>query len=176
GWGTPAQIMDPVYASTKFYEKLVTVAGWQTMALTVAAQKVQRSAFPDAYAKHEPLATLVVNLLTDGAGRAVGALVDLRCVEAGEISASGWTVPVRGPIVSGFRPPSRPNHFGVDIGVPKGTVIHAAAAGVVITARCDVLAERDCNHDGRPSTPGCGWYVNILHAGGVMTTYCHMVV
>src|SRR5204862_1422787 len=62
GWGTPAQVMDPAYASRKFYEKLLAVHGWQTMALTEAAQAVQRSAYPDAFAKHEPLATLVVNI------------------------------------------------------------------------------------------------------------------
>jgi hypothetical protein len=51
GWGTPAQIMDPVYASTKFYEALVQVPNWQSMPLTQAAQAVQKSGFPDAYAK-----------------------------------------------------------------------------------------------------------------------------
>ena len=51
GWGTPAQIMDPVYASTKFYEALVKVPNWQTIPLWQAAQDVQRSAFPYAYAK-----------------------------------------------------------------------------------------------------------------------------
>jgi hypothetical protein len=51
GWGTPAQIMDPVYASTKFYEALVKVQNWQTIPLWQAAQSVQRSAFPYAYAK-----------------------------------------------------------------------------------------------------------------------------
>ncbi|MFF4819386.1 C40 family peptidase [Kitasatospora sp. NPDC001309] len=57
GWGTPAQIMQPVYASTKFYEALNQVSGWQSMTVTQAAQAVQRSGFPDAYAKWEPLAT-----------------------------------------------------------------------------------------------------------------------
>ncbi|MFD7904382.1 C40 family peptidase [Kitasatospora sp. NPDC059747] len=57
GWGTPAQIMQPVYASTKFYEALQQVSGWQSMTVTQAAQAVQRSGFPDAYAKWEPLAT-----------------------------------------------------------------------------------------------------------------------
>jgi hypothetical protein len=51
GWGTPAQIMDPVYASTKFYEALVKVPKWQTIPLWQAAQDVQRSAYPYAYAK-----------------------------------------------------------------------------------------------------------------------------
>ena len=25
------------------------------------------------------------------------------------------------------------------------------------------------------STPGCGWYVEVRHAGGVVTRYCHQV-
>src|SRR5439155_18638960 len=50
GWGTVAQLMDPATASTLFYSRLLTVAGWQTMSVATAAQAVQRSAFPDAYA------------------------------------------------------------------------------------------------------------------------------
>ncbi len=53
GWGTPEQIMDPVYAAGAFYDALLDVPGWQQMSLTQAAQKVQRSAYPDAYAKWE---------------------------------------------------------------------------------------------------------------------------
>ena len=63
GWGTPAQIMDPVYASTKFYEHLLAVPNWQSMPLTQAAQAVQRSATPDAYAQWEPDATRIVSTL-----------------------------------------------------------------------------------------------------------------
>jgi hypothetical protein len=57
GWGTPAQVTDPRYAAGKFYDSLVQVPGWQWLPVTVAAQEVQRSAFPDAYAKWEGLAT-----------------------------------------------------------------------------------------------------------------------
>jgi hypothetical protein len=53
GWGTPKQIMDPYYAANAFYDALVKVDGYQNMPITEAAQKVQRSAFPDAYADHE---------------------------------------------------------------------------------------------------------------------------
>jgi hypothetical protein len=53
GWGTAEQIQDPHHASQKFLERLTTVDGWQDMALTKAAQKVQVSAYPQAYAKHE---------------------------------------------------------------------------------------------------------------------------
>ncbi len=51
GWGTPAQILDPAYAARKFLEGLEGVRQWQTMAPTYAAQAVQRSAYPLAYAK-----------------------------------------------------------------------------------------------------------------------------
>ncbi|NUT34281.1 MAG: hypothetical protein HOV79_14530 [Hamadaea sp.] len=63
GWGTVAQIMDPQYAAKAFYDVLVTVDGWQSMALTAAAQSVQVSAYPDAYAKHETAATAIVKAL-----------------------------------------------------------------------------------------------------------------
>jgi murein DD-endopeptidase MepM/ murein hydrolase activator NlpD len=178
GWGTPAQIMDPRYSSKKFYEKLITVPGWEGLSLTMSAQRVQRSAYPNAYARHESVATLIVNTITDGGARAVGNLVDMRCVLGNEISASGWTSPALGEIVSGFRTASRPTHHGVDIGAPRGAEIHAASAGRVIQMRCDARAPGGgawgCDRDGSPSVLGCGWYVDILHAGAIMTRYCHM--
>ncbi|MER5490495.1 C40 family peptidase [Streptomyces sp. NPDC002490] len=63
GWGTAAQIRDPVYASTRFYEGLLKVSGWESMTVTQAAQAVQLSGFPDAYAKWEPLATALQKAL-----------------------------------------------------------------------------------------------------------------
>jgi cell wall-associated NlpC family hydrolase len=51
GWGTPAQLASPAYQAGAFYTALAVVPGWQTMPLTQAAQAVQRSAHPDAYAK-----------------------------------------------------------------------------------------------------------------------------
>ena len=53
GWGSRDQILDPVYATNAFYDALVEVDGYEDMEITVAAQRVQRSAFPDAYADHE---------------------------------------------------------------------------------------------------------------------------
>ncbi len=57
GWGSQAQLTDPVYSATAFYLALQRVPGWESMAVTVAAQRVQRSAFPNAYAKWETDAT-----------------------------------------------------------------------------------------------------------------------
>lgn len=65
GWGSPAQVTDPVYATRIFIERLLEVPEWDSMPVTVAAQTVQRSAFPQAYAKWERLATQLVEQLAD---------------------------------------------------------------------------------------------------------------
>jgi hypothetical protein len=53
GWGTPEEVMTPDVAAMSFYERLARVEGWEVMPVTDAAQKVQRSAAPHAYAKWE---------------------------------------------------------------------------------------------------------------------------
>jgi peptidoglycan DL-endopeptidase CwlO len=60
GWGSPAQVTNPAYAATAFFQHLQAVPGWDTLPVTVAAQTVQRSAFPDAYARWEGLAAKLV--------------------------------------------------------------------------------------------------------------------
>lgn len=71
GWGTEEQIMDPAYSAGVFYGRLAEVPGYSRLPLTVAAQRVQRSGFPQAYAKHEPDAALLAAALT---GRSPAAL------------------------------------------------------------------------------------------------------
>jgi murein DD-endopeptidase MepM/ murein hydrolase activator NlpD len=170
GWGTPAQLADPRYAATQFYTRLVTVPNWLELPLTVAAQDVQHSATPDAYAKWEPDATvLVLTLTTSG---------DLASAPVGPCAAGDWTQPVHAPIVSGFRTADRPTHDGDDLAAARGTVIVAASAGTVQTATCNAhLADGtgySCDQDGSAQVLGCGWYVDIAHPGGVITRYCHM--
>ncbi len=63
GWGTPEQLHTPTYAATAFYTRLLAVPGWQDMAVTDAAQAVQHSAYPDAYAQWEASATVIVAAL-----------------------------------------------------------------------------------------------------------------
>ena len=64
GWGTIAEIMDPVYSARAFFggptgpnagkiRGLLDIKNWSTMTLSKAAQAVQISAFPDAYQKWE---------------------------------------------------------------------------------------------------------------------------
>ncbi|MBF4462821.1 MULTISPECIES: peptidoglycan-binding domain-containing protein [unclassified Rathayibacter] len=65
GWGTPEELIDPVYASRAFYGAansptsntgLMDIDGWESMSVTEAAQAVQVSGYPDAYAQWETLA------------------------------------------------------------------------------------------------------------------------
>ncbi len=88
GWGTPAQIMQPVYASTRFYEALVQVPGWQSLPLTVAAQAVQGSATPAPTRKWQPLADALVATFT---GTADDCLTD----NGTGVPQSGTTQPAR---------------------------------------------------------------------------------
>jgi hypothetical protein len=64
GWGTSAQILDPVYAATAFYARLSAQPGWAQLSVTEAAQLVQRSAAPLAYAQWESEARAAASALT----------------------------------------------------------------------------------------------------------------
>jgi len=143
GWGTPAEIMNPTYSATQFYQHLLKVPGWQTMSLTVAAQTVQRSGFPDAYAKHEPAARIIV-----------AAVHGATCT----ITAGAWTVPAPGRCSSGFGPRDGGFHHGQDIAAPVGTTIVAAGDGLVI--------------DAGPAS-GYGLWIRIQHPDATITTCGH---
>lgn len=175
GWGTVAQLTDPRYAARKFYQALATVAEWQTLPLTDAAQAVQRSAIPDAYANYETDAEQVVAAVAHVASiTELPGASPVTCSKPATASSAGWTQPVHAHVGSGFRTPERPNHQGVDLIAPRYTLIRAASAGRVIWAGCDD-STGNCNIDGSPYVNGCGWYVDIQHASGVATRYCHMV-
>lgn len=64
GWGTAEQVQDPVYATGRFYDGLVTIDGYEDLPITEAAQAVQRSGFPDAYAQHETRSRAWASALT----------------------------------------------------------------------------------------------------------------
>jgi hypothetical protein len=64
GWGTTRQVRDPYYATNAFYDALEKIPGYQTMRITEAAQRVQRSGFPEAYEDHAPDARTLASVLT----------------------------------------------------------------------------------------------------------------
>lgn len=68
GWGTVAQVMNPVYAARAFYQRLEQVGNWQSLPVTVAAQHVQHGTTPGAYAQWQRPATQLVALFSGGTG------------------------------------------------------------------------------------------------------------
>ncbi|GAA4283541.1 hypothetical protein GCM10022261_10720 [Brevibacterium daeguense] len=72
GWGSPEQVTDPIWAAKSFYgvnpdgvnPGLRQISGWQRMTPTEAAQAVQRSAYPNAYAKWQDLAEELIRTQT----------------------------------------------------------------------------------------------------------------
>jgi hypothetical protein len=88
GWGTPEQILDPRYSAGKFYASLVKVRNWEQLRVTEAAQRVQRSAFPEAYEKWADESTVLAEALT---GRAASAV---NCTQTGEPQQRGASAAV----------------------------------------------------------------------------------
>lgn len=106
-WGTPEQIMDPVYATNAFYDALVRIKGYESGDINDVAQKVQRSGHPEAYRDHETEGRLYASALTGQSGANLVCVLDgpdgtaspqrvreevgrqfPRLSEAGEITAS----------------------------------------------------------------------------------------
>jgi murein DD-endopeptidase MepM/ murein hydrolase activator NlpD len=78
-------------------------------------------------------------------------------------NGSGLIWPVDGPVVSGFgsRFGGSEFHEGIDIAVPSGTPIRAAASGTVIFTESEA------------SSGGYGNFTCIDHGGGLSTCYAH---
>jgi murein DD-endopeptidase MepM/ murein hydrolase activator NlpD len=166
GWGTWEQVTDPVYSATAFFggpdvppgnPGLFDVPGWEQLPVTVAAQRVQRSAFPDAYARHEALAAAIVQELT---GTAPPACTPL--------AAGPWSLPIAAsayrltsPFGSRVHPVRRtPDfHTGLDFAAPTGTPVLAVSDGEVLSVG-----------------PGGGYglLLKLRHANGVESWYAHL--
>lgn len=170
-WGSMEQLMDPRTSARLFFEALVKVPGWQTMPVTVAAQSVQRSAYPDAYADDEPVARQLVAAYA-GAGSlsvpATGEGGGVGCVQSGGILAGTVTFPIpkdssyvdqRNFAAQGSNWSSW--HTGTDLSVACGTKVFAATSG-------QVVVETDAAWAGP-------WLVKVSTGEGKLTTwYAHM--
>lgn len=71
GWGTPAQLEDPVYAASKFLSALASVPGYQDMPVYQAAQDVQHSADGLAYQQYQSMAASMASAFTGQDAHAV---------------------------------------------------------------------------------------------------------
>ena len=80
GWGTQQQILDPVYATNRFYDALIKIDGYQAMEITKVAQEVQRSATPQAYADHEQEGRVLASTLAGHSPGGIGCRLDAATV------------------------------------------------------------------------------------------------
>lgn len=99
GWGTPEVVSTPRLAAASFYRRLVQVPSWQSLQITEAAQRVQRSAAPDAYAQWESAARTLASALTGEVAAGIACRYpaptqgpgDPRAAAAAELGPGGLT-------------------------------------------------------------------------------------
>jgi hypothetical protein len=92
GWGTQEQVLDPYYSTNAFYDALTRVDGYESMEITDAAQEVQRSGYPEAYADHEADARVLASALTGNSRAAFHCETDGDAAIAGDkLTDSGLT-------------------------------------------------------------------------------------
>jgi hypothetical protein len=115
-WGDEDQIMDPRYAAGKFYERLMSVPGWEQMRVTDAAQEVQRSGLPEAYQKWADEAQILGDALVGTAATAI------TCVRTGEPASRGEAAAE-----------ALADSLRADWGEVAGTVTPSAGGGLAIT-------------------------------------------
>src|SRR4051794_36818312 len=167
-WGSMPDLMNPRIAAGKFYTALLKVPGWQQMPVTVAAQRVQVSAFPDAYADDESLARQLLGG-TGGPTTETAALGDPAFTACQTPVADGDVVyPL--PRGSGYLDNHNYGHLGgrwarfhtgTDLSVACGTPVLAATSGTVVIRTDQAWAGR--------------WLVQVSTGIGRLTTwYAHM--
>lgn len=167
-WGTMADLMDPMKAAGKFYDRLRQVSGWASMPVTVAAQRVQRSAYPAAYADEAPLARQLLDAASGSMSVQKAAPTARGIADCDDSQAPGT---VAFPLPADSSPTDRQNwgnqaavwahgHTGTDLSVACGTPVLAATNGTVII---------------RTDAPWAGrWLVQVSTGVGKLTTwYAH---
>jgi len=82
GWGSASQLSTPTYAAGAFYRHLARVQGWESLPVTTAAQRVQRSAAPSAYAAWEHEARAIAQAATGEIPTGLSCRVDVRPTQA----------------------------------------------------------------------------------------------
>ncbi|MEU4201874.1 heavy metal transporter [Streptomyces sp. NPDC026294] len=178
-WGTVEQIMDPVYSAGEFYTHLVKVPGYSRLPLTVAAQKVQRSGFPQAYAKHEPDAALLTGALTGRDGAAMTCSVN----RPADRKRPGGTDEVRKKLVREFGPDVLPHTDGTAPGgadggkdggrvltVPARPASHGDAADSGVSGAAAGAGQADGAPAAGPGTERRGWELAtwaMAHSGAL---------
>lgn len=144
GWGTVAQLMDPTYQVRAFFggdngpnhgspRGLLDIPGWQHFPPGAAAQAVEVSAFPDRYARFEPVADAIITALAHRAEDQPAKVAETSTIVF-PLPKGTWTA--TSPYGWRSDPVTGANslHTGNDYAAPLGTPILAIGDGTVTYA------------------------------------------
>jgi hypothetical protein len=164
GWGTAQQILNPAYAAGKFYDAMVAVPGWQRLPVAEVAQRVQQSAFPDAYTRWEPPAGALAHVLAARVPAGMSCRFDPDAVAAQRPDSTGLVPRARAVLAAaGAELGSRRVAASgpADQARREGRALDLAPAGWFtanwLVAHAQALAIRQVGFDGRLWTPEHGW-------------------
>ena len=151
GWGTPEELRDPIYATNAFYDVLVKIEGYRNLEITKAAQKVQRSAYPEAYADHEPEARVLASSLAGYTPAAVSCVLRSTPATGQQPGKGGLTARSRALVTA------------------AGAETGRAAAGPVGSAGTTVQWKLTGKESGRLGWALAHWAVSRAQALGVVS-------
>ena len=184
GWGTAQQLQDPYYAINKFYDALARINGYEQMRITEAAQKVQRSGFPEAYQSHATDSRALASALTGYSPARFTCVVHSTSGLSRESSTSTGLTPraqaVRSDLAAAFGDlPTKPrgSSFFVELGTGPGSSQRGWAVASYLVAHASRLHVSTVGYDGRVWTAGRrserGW---LAGPGGLGTAAVHVAV
>ncbi len=167
GWGSPAQVRDPQYAAQAFFTHLLAVPGWQSMPVAMAAQAVQRSAFPSAYGRWSSYAA---QLLAGVAGAAPSLCAPVAGLAAAQAAMGAATAQLGKPYRWGAVGPDAFDCSGLTqtawrsggVSLPRTAAAQASAGQQVPLAQ---LAPGDLLFWSKTGTTA-GVYHTALYLGG----------
>ena len=173
GWGTAAQVRDPVYATNAFYDVLVKIDGYRSMEITKVAQKVQRSAFPEAYAEHEPEGRVYASALTGQSVAALTCRLDPSSPPGGSTAVPGYLT-----ALAREQAPARPTRLdgveGVRLAAPDRA--HAWSLAQYSVGSAQRFGVARVYVDGRlwdRSKPDQGWVKSSDGGSGVVVLFAN---
>jgi len=157
GWGTPRQILDPVHATNAFYDALEKVPGYADLPVTVAAQRVQRSGYPSAYAVYEQDARALASALTGYSSAAFWCHVT--SPEGSPAPAARRAVELRQALVAAFGPTAVRVASGTGLEVPAASPERGWAVAAYLVAHAHQLGLSSVAYQARTWRAGdnAGW-------------------
>ncbi|AIY01492.1 hypothetical protein ART_1893 [Arthrobacter sp. PAMC 25486] len=180
-WGTVEQIMDPVYSANAFYNVLAQVPDYVNLPINDAAQIVQRSGFPEAYAQHEPLSRAFASALTGQTPGGLNCTLAAATIIGSPDAVTAGAQEAMGPLAV-LVPSTAPSDAGtvMTFEVPEAhgwmlahwALANANELGIVQISHAGQTWDRNDNQEGhnvgwQPSETGTGTQVMVTLAAPI---------